>query len=498
MRGKYSILLLIEIMLLGAALAQSVDENALNVVINIGVGGTNVAATGVDCFDYYHFGSIVFDFPHTDKFAYSPGETVTVIASVRNTNPYPIVQGNVWAQIFLVNEETGDRQGSYMLDEFLVMEDLYLDVNQSYPISFTWYIPENAPAGEYYVAFFFQEAKAFNLAGLPFINHVYGNIARFEVNAANDKQLFYLDRNSVFLNGKHVILRHFAKTFNPGEEIKYEVNLVNPNEEEISTFVEYELYAWDSSMEENLLEEYSKKEFVDIPANSSKTLSIAFSGLEPAAYLLKIKASANGWTNILNLRFAVKGARGRFIFSGIDKFPLLKGDRFTLFSCFSNTTDWFTDFDGKVMVELKTPDGKLVGRATYEGVITPSIIAIKKELEADDHYDKLYLTSTIMDELGNTHQRITIIYDLSKARSAEIIENFEKAKEEMEEQGKPTPEETVEETPSETPEATPTKPPEEKPTPKPGKSWLEQNMLLVVGAIVIVALIALLLYKRKG
>ena len=68
----------------------------------------------------------------------------------------------------------------------------------------------------------------------------------------------------------------------------------------------------------------------------------------------------------------------------------------------------------------------------------------------------------------------------------------------MEEQGKPTPEETVEETPSETPEETPTKPPEEKPTPKPGKSWLEQNMLLVVGAIVIVALIALLLYKRKG
>ena len=220
--------------------------------------------------------------------------------------------------------------------------------------------------------------------------------------------------------------------------------------------------------------------------------------MEPAAYLLKIKASANGWTNILNLRFAVKGARGRFIFSGIDKFPLIKGDRFTLFSCFSNTTDWFTDFDGKVMVELKTPDGKLVGRATYEGVITPSIIAIKKELEADDHYDKLYLTSTIMDELGNTHQSITIIYDLSKARSAEIIENFEKAKEEMEEQGKPTPEETVEETPSETPEETPTKPPEEKPTPKPGKSWLEQNMLLVVGAIVIVALIALLLYKRKG
>jgi len=451
-------------------------------LIDIGVGGTNVEATGVNCFDYYRFGSIKFLFPHATKRTYNAGETANIIAVVKNTNPYPVVQGNIWAQVYLINEESGNRQGSYMIDEFLVMEDLYLDTNQEYPLSFDWYIPENSPSGEYYVALFFQEARAFNLAGLPFINHVYGAVARFNVESSYEKQIFYIDRNSVLLNGNHVILRHFAKEFTPGEKISYEVRIINTTPEPLSAFVEYELYRWDSSKEENLLREHSKKRFVDIDANSDEIIKISFSDLRPAAYLLKIKASANGWSNILNLRFSVKGSMGRFIFSGIDKFPLVKGNKFTLFSCFSNSTDWFTEFEGKATAELVTADGKLLGRAEYNGVITPKIIAIKKEIEADEHYDKLYLISKIMDKEGNLHQKVTIVYDLAKARSAELIENYEKEKEGVEAVETPVP--TV-------PEETQT--PEPSPKPEPEQDYAG----IIIAIIVLLAILFAFIYLKK-
>ncbi|MCD6246807.1 MAG: hypothetical protein J7J87_00020 [Candidatus Diapherotrites archaeon] len=451
-------------------------------LIDIGVGGTNIEATGVNCFDYYRFGSIKFQFPHATKKTYNAGETANIIAVIKNTNPYPVVQGNVWAQVYLINEESGSRQGSYMIDEFLVMEDLYLDTNQEYPLSFEWYIPENSPSGEYYVALFFQEARTFNLAGLPFVNHVYGAVARFNVKSSYEKQIFYIDRNSVLLNGDHVILRHFAKEFEPGEKINYEVRIINTTPEPLSAFVEYELYRWDSSREENLLREYSKKRFVDIDANSDEIIKISFTDLKPAAYLLKIKASANGWSNILNLRFSVRGSMGRFIFSGIDKFPLVKGDRFTLFSCFSNSTDWFTEFEGKATAELVTADGKLLGKAEYEGIITPKIIAMKKEIEADEHYDKLYLISKIMDKEGNLHQKVTIVYDLSKARSAELIENYEKEKEKIDTAETPAPA---------TPKETQTPKPSPKPEPK------QDYTGIIIAIIVLLAILFAFIYLKK-
>ncbi|MEM0360285.1 MAG: hypothetical protein QXK06_03035, partial [Candidatus Diapherotrites archaeon] len=326
---KVSILFFVTVAFSFLAFAQETSnsntEQINAVIVDIGVGGTNVEATGVDCFDYYNFGSVEFVFFHADKHRYAPEETVEFLTTIKNNNPYPLVEGSVFAQVYWLNTESGGTQGDNLIDEFWLLEDLTLDANQEYPLAFSWKIPKKAPNGYYYVALFYQVKKSFNMSGLPFISNVYGGSTGFTVEKGLEKALFYFDRNTVRLQDAQQMLRNFSQSFPEGKTIEYKVALKNPNNEGTGALVEYELYEWDSSIKENLLSAYSKKEVLMLEANSSKDASISFSGLKPAAYLLKIKAQANTWTSIINLRFSIEGSKGRFIFSGIDRFPVKKG-----------------------------------------------------------------------------------------------------------------------------------------------------------------------------
>lgn len=464
-------------------------------VINIGVGGTNVEATGVNCFDYYHFGSVVFTYPHAEKVSYAPGETASIITTIMNENDYAIVQGNVIAHVYYSNTASGNEQGDYLLDEFTAFDGLALGPGQSYELAVEWKIPENAPKGEYYVALFFQELHSFNLAGLPFLPNVYGGYAAFNVESTATKQQFYLDRNAVLLNNEPQLLRHFSKNFEQGQTISYEVPIVNTTAQQQNVSLKYELYAWDQSTETNLLSQYTKSETISVPANSSKKASISFSNLEPGAYELKIKASTESWQNILLLRFTVKGAKGRFVHIGLTAFPIVKGDSFAMFACFSNTTDWFSDFSGKVTLELKDSKGNVLATESYEGKITPKIMAIKKDIVADASYDELYLTAKISDSKGALHQEITKAYRLSDFRDKDFINSYNERKGQA---GKPTPTSTPTQTPAKTPTPRQTvTPAPTTPAPTPSTQPAFPFEFVAIGIVVVLAIVALFYLMKK-
>ena len=255
--------------------AQDSNTNSKKeMLVNISVGGTNAKPTGVNCFDYYTFGSVAFDYPHAEKSTYKPGDIVNIVTTIINNNSYPVIQGDVIAQIYKSNLKSGNDQGSYLLDEFTAFDGLNLSAGGRYPLSIEWRVPKNAPSGEYYVALFFQEMHSYNLAGLPFLNNSYGGMASFHVESSKTEQPFYIDRNAVLLNGKWQMLRTFSKSFEPGTKITYTVPVVNTLDSPITISVEYKLYSWDQSKEENLLKRYTKKEALTIPANSSKNASI--------------------------------------------------------------------------------------------------------------------------------------------------------------------------------------------------------------------------------
>jgi hypothetical protein len=221
------------------------------------------------------------------------------------------------------------------------------------------------------------------------------------------------------------MLRNFSQSFKEGEKIEYKIAFKNPNNTATGALVEYELYDWDSSMETNLMEKYSKKQVLSVPANSSTDAIISFEGLKAGAYLLKIKAQANMWNTMINLRFSVEGNKGRFVFSGLDKFPLKEGDKFTMFGCFSNSTDWFSEFDGKAEILLVDHDTKkVIDKIEYSGKITPKIIADKKELTANKDLYAVDVVSKIYDDKGELDQEITIVYDFAKFQTKESYEKY--------------------------------------------------------------------------
>jgi len=485
---KIGIILFFASLLVLGAFAQDETKEEINpVIVDVGVGGTNTEATGVNCFDHYHFGSVSFEWLHADKHRYNPGDTVNFETTIKNNNSYPLVEGGVFAQVYWLNKESGDTQGDNLIKEFWVMNELSLDANQGYPLQFTYRIPKKAPNGYYYVALFYQVKKNFNMSGLPFISNVYGGSAGFTVENGQENAPFYFDRNTVRLQGANQMLRNFSQSFKQGETINYAVALKNPNSEKTSAYVEYRLFKWDQTEEENLMPEYTKKEFLEIEPNSSTDATISLDGLKPGAYLLQLYSEANAWYSIINLRFSVEGEQGRFVFSGIDKFPLKAGDDFNLFSCFSNSTDWFTNFNGRVEVELTLPDGTVIGKTSYEGEITPKIMAVKKDLSADKEIDHAFLTSKIYGSDGALDQEITIEYDFRSFQTKEAYEKYY------------APKETPEQTPSQTP-ALPPKPtaqPPKTPAPKPEPKPADNTMLFLGGAVVIVVLL-IAYYVMKG
>jgi len=485
MLGIGLIAIIFSLVLCGAAAEEiettSVEtEEELNpVIIDIGVGGTNTDVTGVDCFDYYEFGSVSFEWLHADKHRYDPEETVEFLTTIKNNNPYPLVEGAVKAQIYWMNNESGDLQGDNLIEEFYVMEGLSLDTEQAYPLAFSWRIPKKAPSGNYYVALFYQVKKSFNMSGLPFINNVYGGSAGFEVENGLENAAFYFDRATVRLQGTEQMLRNFSQSFEKGEEVEYKVALRNDNDSAKSAYVEYRLFEWDHSREEHLVEELVKKEFVEVAANDSTDATVSFSDLESGAYLLQIYSEANGWFSVINLRFSVEGEKGRFVFSGLDKFPLAEGDTFNLFSCFSNTTDWASEFNGRAEIELTDAEGNLIGKTEFDGIIPPKILAVKEELTAGNEIDHAFLTSKIYGSDDVLDQEIVLEYDFRTFQTEEAYEKY----------FAPEPEPTVE------PTVVPTQEPE--PTVEPEAQPFDMTTILIVLIVIIIVAIAFFMLRGR-
>ena len=196
------------------------------------------------------------------------------------------------------------------------------------------------------------------------------------------------------------------------------------------------------------------------------------------------------------MRFSVSGAKGRFVFTGLTKFPIIKDDNFAMFACFSNTTDWFTNFNGKVTLTLEDKNGNIIASDTYSGVITPKIMAIKKDLIAKHNYDELYLKATISDSHGDVYQTITKPYRLSDFfREPSVIEKYNNSKKAEE-----TPAQTsTPAKPSKTPQKISPKPTSAKPSKTPARlsKGIPFIYIVLAGAVTLLLIGAFLYYMKE-
>ena len=93
--------------------------------------------------DYYHFGSLKIEL-QPGNVSYLPGEKITFKGKVTNTNPYPIINGQLYVRISQENKSNFQQNGDLIIDEFFAVENIFLKAGETKDISFDWQAPATA------------------------------------------------------------------------------------------------------------------------------------------------------------------------------------------------------------------------------------------------------------------------------------------------------------------------------------------------------------------
>ncbi|MDD3498137.1 MAG: hypothetical protein PHH24_01370 [Candidatus Moranbacteria bacterium] len=366
------------------------------------------ATNGVDCFDYYTFQSVNVSI-NPENEIYRPNESVKFVGHITNENDYPVIDGNVYVRISRYNENF-DTEGHDVVDEFFAMEDISLNKNSSEDFDFTWDIPENISGGAYNADLFFSVGKKFNLGGLPFSNEVIAGTTAFNIESENSSQI-YFNRDKTMIDGSKYIHIGSWPRVERNADVVFSQTLTNDFDEDIESNITFDTYYWDSLNEKDKIN--SETISVSIPANSDREIKYTISNAERSVYYLQTAAIYKDSKSIVNTRFSVNDSgTPRLNYPAITKFPLKKGDSFTLFSCFHNTGG--PSAEGSVEVRLLDSKGNLIKSASYEGLIPPAMSAVKEDMTASGDYEDLVLEAFIKDKNGKTIDEYSVKYSCDK------------------------------------------------------------------------------------
>ena len=359
---------------------------------------------GVNCFDYYKFQSVQVNVNPTAT-TYKSGEKVKFVGNIVNENNQPIVNGEVFVRVARKNEKHPEDWDN-IVDEFFALKNVTLKANESKPVEFSWNIPTGTTAGDYQANYFFVVGKKFNLGGLSFSNEVIIGSSNFTVKSDNTSYVQF-DRSQTQVDGQKYLQVGSLPIIEKGKSPVLKQSIENTFNKKENVQVTYELYYWDGLDESNKID--TKNETVVIPANSEKEITYQFPPMNTSVYFLRITATAEGQKSILNVRLASQQERPRLNYPAITEFPIKKGDKVTLFTCFHNTS--VVNTTGRVEVTLTDEKGKQVAKIDYKGNIPSAMSADKIEFSAKKPYDKLKLKAEVYDKNGKKVDSYETVYD---------------------------------------------------------------------------------------
>ncbi len=363
----------------------------------------------VDCFDegLYRFQSVQVS-TGPEKEIYKAGESVNFTGEIINENSYPVVEGNVYARIAKINDgENFESIGHDVIDEFIAVSDIDIAANDRKAANFSWKIPSSLGSGKYIVTYFFSVDKRFNLGGLPFSNEIVVGIVNFEIQDSYET-VFKLDRYSTEVNDEPY--QHIGDwpQVEPNSEVTFIQPLVNLSDKEISVDISYELYYWDSLRSEDLID--TKSETVKVDANGETDLSYVLSEVKEPVYYLKIKATNEGASSIVNIRVVSNVGKTRINYPAINNFPILKGEETTLFSCFHSIASVES---GKLALTLVDKSNNIIAAGEYEGEIGPQMSAAALKFVSNKDYDNVKLRAELFNTQGDLVEEYNAVYNCS-------------------------------------------------------------------------------------
>jgi hypothetical protein len=361
-----------------------------------------------DCFEegLYQFQSVEVGVGPT-QVKYKAGEIIDFSGKLKNKNPYPVVDGNVFVRISKVNPNFAT-EGHNAIDEFIALENVSIDSESEIQAEFNWQVPSNLGAGDYQADYFFSVGKKFNLGGLPFTNEIIVGFSRFEV--ISDQQTdFVLDRSKTLVNGEKYQHTNNWPFIKQGEKAEIFQPLKNLSAQGVEVDVTYDLYYWDSLDENDFIS--SKSEKVSISANSSINLNYMIDNVSEAAYYLKITATKDDVSSIVNLRITSDVTKARINYPAITKFPINKGETFKVFSCLH--TVFGEEENAKLILTLTDDDGEEVAKGEWSGLVGSFMQAVSSEITIPDEYGFLTLKAELFDTSGALVEEYETNYDCS-------------------------------------------------------------------------------------
>jgi hypothetical protein len=385
----------------------------LLIALCLSIPPVRAALSAADCFAYYDFqNGIVFDNLKTEKASYTAGEQAIISYNLVSRMDAPIVDGAVKIQIYY---QTPTQE--LLVKEFFSQREVYLFNGDSIFNEYKWDIPADYKPGTYVIKTYFVVADRFNLGGINFLQTVPGQITTFQLTNPSTVNWIYFDKDSTSINDQPYMFTTFSPEYVPGTAITIKTILANGGSVSHNIKVKMELYKWDDLLESSRVDSLTKETNLVLAAGQKSDLTFNLNNLSSDSYLAVLTATdeSGNVLSILKLRFSVTGEKGRFIYLGLDKFPLLSGQETTLFVCFSGAADYISTFPARIVAQVVDENGKIIysDEMSNETIVSSPTGRITM-FSSQNNYFNLTLRGIFYDAKGNVMDSVSVPYDYSK------------------------------------------------------------------------------------
>ena len=219
----------------------------------------------------------------------------------------------------------------------------------------------------------------------------------------------FFNKNDVTVNDNTYKFRANNGVFELPLTVKAKLSNIGPD---ANVDVVYDLYSWDDSSTTNLLNE--RKESFSLSQNDSHTLTYEIPDSKNQVYQLSITAfSDDGRKAVLKLRFPMDTQKGRFIFLGIDKFPIKTNDLEQIMWCYSNSA--YSLYQGRQTLEVQDAKGNVVKSFDYRNVnISGPVDGASTQFSSNQSMNYVKIVGKIYDSNNTLQQQVQVVYDAAK------------------------------------------------------------------------------------
>lgn len=151
------------------------------------------------CFAHYDYGNVAVQLS-ADMAEYHQGDVMMLRGIVSNNNTFPLHGVMLYAQLRRINDADFSDNGHYLVDQFVVKENLYMLPGEDISIESAVPVKKTYPDGAYRLQYYVLSPEGFNYAGRTFLEEDVAGTTDIALSGFGES-LVYFDISHVTVNG---------------------------------------------------------------------------------------------------------------------------------------------------------------------------------------------------------------------------------------------------------------------------------------------------------